>query len=303
MCMISVIVAYTEVENFSKLKSNLINRIGVPHELIGYENAEGSKGLCELYNRGSSEASYEILCYLHEDIDIKTVGWGNLVLDLFKDKSLGLLGIAGTNYKPIFPSGWGHPGLGDKNLHYVNILQRFKKTGEVRHLYSNPTAQPLAEVACVDGVWFCTRKSIVKKLSFDEGLLKGFHGYDLDFSLSVGQQYKVKVPMEVLMEHFSEGCFEKEWAVDMIKVHQKWASKLPINIIGLSDREIISVETRVFKGFFGLVKTNRLPAMQIFKILLLSQASRSVRMKISLKVVLQMVVQIMKSIRFSLLAF
>src|SRR5690606_18589758 len=68
---------------------------------------------------------------------------------------------------------------------------------------------------------------VALEFPFDENL-KGFHGYDIDFSLSVNQKYKAIVTHEVLMSHFSEGNFSEEWLNAMIYIHKKRKKELPI---------------------------------------------------------------------------
>src|SRR5690606_17150465 len=86
----------------------------------------------------------------------------------------------------------------------------------------------LNEVTWIDGVWFCAPKKVAKEFPFDTNL-KGFHGYDVDFSMGIGQKYKVAVSHEVLITHFSEGHFSAQWFEAMIYIHEKWRHLLPIH--------------------------------------------------------------------------
>jgi hypothetical protein len=74
-----------------------------------------------------------------------------------------------------------------------------------------------------------TRKNIWKQCRFDENLLKGFHGYDLDFSFSARKFGKVVVTHEILLEHFSLGSFTIDWLKDSLLINEKWLSILPIH--------------------------------------------------------------------------
>jgi hypothetical protein len=65
-----------------------------------------------------------------------------------------------------------------------------------------------------------------RKFFFDEEL-PGFHLYDIDFSLRVGQRYKVAVSYDIIIEHFSEGAFSNEWLISNIKYHNK-GNKIPL---------------------------------------------------------------------------
>ncbi len=60
-----------------------------------------------MYNIGTRQAKYPFVCYADEDIEIKAINWGYKVNELFMaNKQLGLLGIAGSDYKTAIPSGW-----------------------------------------------------------------------------------------------------------------------------------------------------------------------------------------------------
>ena len=41
----------------------------------------------------------------------------------------------------------------------------------------------LEEVVCLDGVFICSRKEVWQQSKFNDADLKGFHFYDIDFSL------------------------------------------------------------------------------------------------------------------------
>ena len=234
-----------------QVTQNIEDTIAVPHEIIAFDNSNGQKGICEIYNLGAKQARYDILCFMHEDVAMQTSNWGTTVATSFeKDSKLGLLGIAGCSYKSKSPSGWVCYGS-EKILHY-NLIQSFKYgQQETKKIYSNPHNEPLSRVACVDGVWFCSKKELFEKIQFDEHLLKGFHGYDVDFSLAVNQYYNVAVTYDILLHHFSEGKFEKDWLEEVLKVSDKWKNKLPLSLASLNRKEKIKIEQKTFENLIG----------------------------------------------------
>ncbi len=247
--MISIIIASADQQLFDAVSKNIEGSIGVPYEIIKYENSNGAIGLCELYNAGARKAKYDLLCYMHEDIAIKTSEWGQIVQEIFeKNKLVGVVGVAGSAYKTYAPSGWDVEGNGDR-VRYINYIQLFKRTIRPSELINyNPSARKLAKVVCVDGMWFCTRKDIVLKHPFDEDLLKGFHGYDIDFCLSVNQFSDIVVTFDVLLEHFSEGGFNQEWLIEILKIHEKWLHTLPVSINYIPKKEQLGFEKRAYKS-------------------------------------------------------
>lgn len=113
--------------------------------------------------------------------------------------------------------------------------------------YSNANDVELQNVVVLDGMWFCTRKEIALKFPFDEETFKGFHCYDLDYCLNVGQYYDIAVTFNVLMEHFSEGNYSKEWFLDTLKLQNKWENSLPRKINEIDTKLASLIEKRGYK--------------------------------------------------------
>ncbi len=248
--MISIIIASVKEDLLASVSQNIRDTIGVECEIINFDNANGKYGLCELYNIGAKKANFEILCFMHEDIEMKTTDWGKVVLAHFSHRpKLGVLGVAGSAYKAFAPSAWG---IGkEKHTEYYNYIQTFKdKERQSIHAYLNTTNDRFAKVATVDGMWFCTTKKIALSYSFDENTFKGFHCYDLDFCLNVGQTYDIAVTFDILIEHFSEGGYNKEWFFETLKLHNKWQHILPKSTIPIPNRIKRLIERRAYLILF-----------------------------------------------------
>lgn len=265
--MISIIIASIDKDQLADIKENIAATIGVEYEIISFDNADGKRGLCEIYNEGAKRANYELLCYMHEDISIKTKDWGIIVSDIFnEDQKIGLIGIAGSSYKTKVPSGW-FCSTGERKINYINILQRYKfNEAKTKHISENLKNEKYSSVVVVDGVWFCTKKKIVEAHNFDEETFKKFHCYDLDFSLQVHQTHRAVVTFQVLLEHFSEGHYSKTWIEETLKLHEKWAADLPIALERLSTKEIFFAEKHTFKFFLTQMKIAGYKKIEIFKI-------------------------------------
>ncbi len=282
--MISIVISTYRSNYLENLKKNITATIGTDFEIIAIDN-NAKKGLCEVYNSGTRQAKYPIICYLHEDVSIKTLDWGKIVVQLFNtNENLGLVGIAGSTYKPAVPSGWSFPWASHHLTTCINILQFDKQTNQVNHVYSNPKKQSITKVASVDGVWFCSRKETALKIPFDEKTFTGFHCYDVDFSLSVLQKYEVAVTYEVLIEHFSKGSFNKEWVDETLKLHRKWQCKLPVNLQRLTSEQQSREEEFAFKYLLSLISTYNGIDSSIFKILW----TKALRSKVDNKTFLKM---------------
>jgi glycosyltransferase involved in cell wall biosynthesis len=234
--MVSIIICSRDKQKLEEVTQSVANTIGTDYEIIAINNSKGQYSIFKAYNIGVERSQGDVLCFMHEDISFKTTDWGRRVESIFLDNpDLGLLGVAGSSYKPRVPSHWSFPDSISKTR-YNNIIQHYDK-GEIVHHLSNPKHEALSRVVAVDGVWFCVKQEVFEKLSFDEETFSNFHGYDVDFSLSVNQYYKVAVTFDILIEHLSAGSFNKIWLAETLKLHTKWQKKLPIDLEPLTDYE------------------------------------------------------------------
>lgn len=249
--MISIIICSANAVDLFQIKWNIGRTIGVPYEIIAFDNSDGQRGICEVYNEGARAAKYEMLCFMHEDIEMKTVGWGGKILEIFESNpKLGLLGIAGGGYKALAPSSWYNYYLQENGGFYCNLIQGYKHTGKPEMLdYRNPKNEHLSKVACVDGCWFCSPKHIALKYGFDEKLLRKFHGYDLDFGIAISREFEAGVTFEILLKHYSEGNFNKSWMDEILKVHKKWSAVLPVNVDNVPENHLKRIERDALEVF------------------------------------------------------
>jgi hypothetical protein len=264
------------------VSGKIAETIGVPYELISFSNKNGKSGICEIYNKGIKKARYPMLCFMHEDIIIHTGGWGSTVLNIFNgDKELGILGVAGSYYKPLSPSGWLGQGV---DTECSNLIQSYKFKNEAPNLnYKNPLNKSVAEVACIDGLWFCVPKAIAAKYNFDDITFKGFHCYDQDFSLMVGANYKVAVTYDVLLTHLSEGCFDKIWLAEVMKLQKRWDTMLPVNKGHLAEKQSLQIEKVTYKCFLDQLVTFKMPLHNAFKLLWRNSFNKKLNFKLFLK--------------------
>ncbi|MBC7850749.1 MAG: hypothetical protein H7Y31_13495 [Chitinophagaceae bacterium] len=237
--MISIIVSSRKPDVLSAFIANVNETIGVPFEIIPIENSKGALGICRAYNQGASNARYDILCFSHEDVEFETRNWGRNVMKHLSNERIGLIGVAGGDTKGWVPSSWSssifpsevsliqHHGVGQPP-------ERIVRTG---YPGSTAVARP---VACVDGVWMCTRKDVFNKVRFDEATFPGFHAYDIDYSLQVSAHYEVCVVFDIMLCHFSPGSFNTEWLLNAIRLSDKWSHKLPHSVRTLERRDLVN---------------------------------------------------------------
>lgn len=255
--MLTIIVCYYREERLANLTQSIHATVGIEHEIIAINNQTGEYGICRAYNRGVLESKYDYLCFVHEDVIFETVGWGELVVNHLKDPSIGLIGVAGGVLKSAVPSSWAPFIYQTESCYY----QHFNEGGMLPVLLKSSSSGILdsrpREVVAIDGMWICARKSIFNRIRFDEVNFPGFHGYDVDISLQASHFFKNAVVFDILLHHFSEGNYNKEWLQSCVQVSRKWKEHLPAHSHFVSDRELMRQHWTVMKIFVDHLKRLR----------------------------------------------
>lgn len=142
-----------------------------PFPLRAHQNRE-NLGLSRALNQGWRLAGGEFVCFLHNDTEMRDPRWlERLVAALEGDRGVGLAGLYGARR--------------------VRRDGRYVGRTIVHCLMDGPAMrEPEVEVAVVDGVCLCLRRSLLERLGgFDEGY-GFFHGYDRDLSFAVREARK-----------------------------------------------------------------------------------------------------------------
>lgn len=221
--MISVIVCSIEEHLFNRFSESLAKTIGVDYELIRIENQKEKLPIAKAYNKGASQASFDFLVFVHEDVVFHTDNWGGELVNRFQLlNNPGVLGIAGSNYLPISPSYWWIP---DPTRRFSNYMDNHEsgKIGEGKHRnsgHSNPVP-----VFLLDGMFLGMKKEVFKKVKFDESL-EGFHGYDTSICLRSAEKFQNYFIPDILIEHFSPGKPNTTWLLNTVKSYSQ-KEKIP----------------------------------------------------------------------------
>lgn len=245
--MISIVIASADSQLLALVKANINQTIGVPYEVLAFGNSNERRGICEIYNEGIAQAKYPVLCFMHEDISFVTQNWGQHVLQTFAQQpSFGIIGVAGTTFKSIMPIGW--PSEGSPEAERCNILQSYKRSNkETTHVYKDPLNESLSYVVVVDGVWMCVKKEVTDRYRFDADTFKGFHCYDVDFCLSAGKEFAIGVTYNVLLQHASEGGWNRKWMEESLLLYNKWKYFLPLSTTPLPKKRMQKIEKQNFR--------------------------------------------------------
>ncbi len=224
--MISFICCTINLTDAKNLEDNIKNTIGdIPFEFIAFDNRETHYGLCKVYNICAERAKYDYLCFLHEDLKINTLDWGQGIINKLSEEDCGVIGFAGSVLKINTSSGW-HVGKRWERSNYIQHFKREKR--EARKFYVNPNNGDYSQVITLDGLAQFVRKDVWQEFRYDDVTFKGFHCYDLDFSIAVSQKYKNYVCNVITIEHFSEGHYSAEWVLESERLYDKWSTIYPV---------------------------------------------------------------------------
>jgi hypothetical protein len=226
--MLSIIICHQNIELLNAIKKSIETTIGIPYELVIMDNTNNHHSIFSAYNEGVQKANYDIVCFAHEDILFYTDNWGEKVLKHFDDPQVGMIGVLGGMAQSVIPSAWWFNNYFAKSARNIFMRNAEKKDGKLYHYHSNPFSDvDKTEVVIIDGLWFCIRKSLFDKISFDGKTFPGFHLYDADISMQVLQHKKNYVVYDILIEHIWSGNISEDYYKDLISFTSKWKNYLP----------------------------------------------------------------------------
>lgn len=257
--MISFIICSISPERVEKLGRNIEKTIGdTPYEIIAFDNRETKYGITKVYNLCAEKARYECLCFIHEDVIFRSRNWGESIVAQLGTPRCGCIGFAGCKMKsksisPVIPLS----ELCTRN--YIQSGFSHSKHG----MYANDIDMETDFEPCitVDGMCIFVSKSVWKEIRFDEELLTGFHGYDLDFSIRVALHHQNYICNTAVLEHSSFGSFSTEWANTIITLHRQaaWKDILPMHTDDITLPEIEAQEDEILYNFIKYLLKAKFP--------------------------------------------
>lgn len=262
--MISIIICSRTPVLSLELSENIDKTIGTEYQIVTIDNSRNQYNIFTAYQEGVRRAIGEYLCFVHDDVIFRTDGWGEKIVEHFKEDRVGAIGVAGTHFLPAIPSGWWEPEVVSENiLHSMNVSGEGVMELSVKDEYKGITD----ELVAADGVFLCIRRSLFDKISWDVQTFSGFHGYDLDICLQVlSAGYSVKMAWDILLEHHSFGNYSMSFLQAIQKVYDKWKDYLPIvKGITMSETEI-KLRTRIVDLKHGYFKENQFRYSKEYKV-------------------------------------
>ena len=178
-------IACVNNDNYEQERLKYLNHLIVPH---GFEVE--SLSVCEAesmaagYNEGmrSSDAKYKV--YLHQDVFIVNPNFIHDILDIFREKNIGMVGMVGAPKLPENSIMWNMPRVGKL---YVNLIYQSHKSvfGGIEGRYQ--------QVEAIDGLLMATQYD----LPWREDLFHNWDFYDVSQSQEfIRRGYQVVVPSQ-----------------------------------------------------------------------------------------------------------
>ena len=204
-------------------------RFTLPYPLRYARNA-ANVGLISALNQGARLAGGKVVCFLHNDTEMREPAWLERLEAALGDCSgVGLAGLYGARR--------------------VRRDGRYVGRTIVHCLEGDPRMPaPVVEVAAVDGVCLCLRRALLDEIGgFDEGY-GFFHGYDRDLSFAVRERGLACAVVDAPFAHRGGGTRTGEHAPveatedleqrrqAMARFGRKWRRRLPSDVRGLPER-------------------------------------------------------------------
>lgn len=191
-------------------------------EVIEYIN--NGEGLTKPYNKCLAEAKYDIVVFMHDDVEIMTKNFAKKLVKMFnKNPEYGIIGAAGGKNIPESGKWWE-----DKRKMYGRVYHTHEGKTWLS-AYSPDQNDRVVETAMVDGLFFAIDKRKIK-VNFDE-TVEGFHFYEITFCI---QNYlegvKIGVFTNIKLNHMSIGATNDEWERNRVTFSEKFSDNLPINV-------------------------------------------------------------------------
>ncbi len=203
--MISIVICSVNPDHIDSISISIKNTIGLRYEIIAIDNSENKYSITQAYNMGAKRSIFENLIFVHEDVEFISENWGEKLVNILKNKEIGIVGVAGSTYLPSVPSGWYLP---DEKYNKVFIHQGFKYKKQLVRFDNQ--GEDLTPVYLLDGVFLGMRKELWEEFPFYEDLV-GFHAYDVNICQRVCTKYQNIFTKQIELLHLSEGKVDKSY--------------------------------------------------------------------------------------------
>jgi GT2 family glycosyltransferase len=218
--MISVITYCRHPMPKSIQERNVAKTAGTEYEYLVIDGSKGPLCFAAAYNWALTRAKGDILVFIGDDCYFMNVNWGPALSAKFaRDPSLGIVGVAGTQYLFADKYSWtaaGRPFVKGRIVYHLQNGDFFAA------VFSNEKGD--FEVVSCDGSMLAVRAELFKSFRFDEKTFQGPSFYDLDFCLQVRSKARLIVTSDVTVKRMAQLVYDDEWneaGKAFLQKHQK----------------------------------------------------------------------------------
>src|SRR6267142_4486642 len=201
-------------------------RLPVP---LRYHRNADNVGLIRALNQGAGLGAGDVLCFLHNDTEMRDARWLTRLRAALDEPGVGLAGLYGARRLR-------------RDGRYVGrtIVHALDGTGNLR--------ADVVDVASVDGVCLCVPRTVLEEVGgFDEAY-GFFHGYDRDLSFAVRELRRRCVVVNAPFVHRGGGTRTGAGAplrppedlgqrqAALARFAGKWARRLPADVRSARER-------------------------------------------------------------------
>jgi hypothetical protein len=221
--MISVISYCRHPESNAVQKGNVAKTVGAGYEYFVIDGSKGPFRVASAYNGAVSQLKGDIAVFIHDDCYFMNMNWGvPLAAKFTKDQSLGIVGVAGTQYLFADKCSWtaaGRPFVKGRVVYHLQNGDFFAA------VFSNEKGD--REVVACDGCCMAVRTELFKSIRFDEQAFPGQYFYDLDLCMEARKKSRLVVTSDITVKKRSQPVFDGEWQEAGNLFLRKHAKSLP----------------------------------------------------------------------------
>ena len=192
---------------------------GEQHEVV---TVIAAPSMCSGYNAGIRQASGEVVCFVHDDVE--PIGQQFAQRLLGHMQRFDVLGVAGGS-KLIGPA-WhlaGPPHV------FGQVTHGDRANGRMWVNTFGVPSRAVDGIVGLDGLFIACRRSVLDRVTFDEQV-PGYHLYDIDFSYRAAQAgFNVGVACDLDLLHWGKADFNSPpWQAAAGVFRHKHAATIPL---------------------------------------------------------------------------
>lgn len=221
--MISVITYCRRPMPKSIQERNVAKTVGTGYEYLVIDGSKGDLRFAAAYNWAVERTKGDILVFIADDLYFMNMNWGTVLETKFSaDPSLGIIGVAGTQY--LFADKYsltaaGRPYIKGRIVYHL-------QNGDFFAAVFSPEKGDSRVVAC-EGCFLAVRAELFKKIRFDEQNFNGSHFHDLDFCLQAAKECGIIVTTDITVKKMSHPVYDAAWHAAGKTFLQKHRFELP----------------------------------------------------------------------------